>query len=99
MKSAANDQNSHTGIFNHTYEAFGESGPFLRPARTIGELPHDRRKEASKIAEVTLEMTIEYGVPIGQSNGMTKREMQADSRTWINLKGCDLPLSLLQSQG
>lgn len=80
------------------YEAFGQNGPYLRQARTIGELPHSLRKPAMEIARNHLGAQIKFGTEIGPANGMTRREIEADSRAWLQLKGCDLPLTLFLKQ-
>jgi hypothetical protein len=81
-----------------SYQAFGESGVYLRPARTICELPTaDTRMRAIKAASKKLGLKVNFGVPVWISNKFTPSERDKDGRDIILLKGCDLPLNLIWS--
>jgi hypothetical protein len=77
------------------YEAFGAHGAYMRPAQTIGELPHSLRLQATALAERKLGVLVAFGTRIGTHNTMTPKQIASDSRVWLNLRGCDLPLELL----
>lgn len=79
------------------YEAFGHHGPYIRAAQTLGELPFEKRKAALATAKARLGVEIQFGTTVGLANGLTPREIRQDARTWLALKGCDLPLSLFWS--
>jgi len=76
------------------YEAFGAHGSFMRPAQTIDELPQALKTSALEQAQRRLSVVIHYGTTIASSNNMRPSEVKADSRSWLNCKGCDLPLTL-----
>jgi hypothetical protein len=77
------------------YFAFGEQGSYVRKALNVGELPHALRKPALEQAADVLDIEyIQYGVPIYQTLGLTKSELDADKRQWLRFTGETLPLAL-----
>lgn len=84
---------------NQYYEAFGESGPFIRPARTVAELEHSDRLPALRKAAVNLRLDhIQFGVQIWKTLGMTRREARVDGRAWLMCSGANLPLALVNEK-
>ena len=87
------------------YEAFGENGPYLRPARRIGELPLEQRLEAcrkitpiiERITGLTAERPIWFGMWAYSVFGITRKQAKEHPHAELLMTpGCDLPLSLLE---
>lgn len=77
------------------YFAFGEQGSYVRKALNVGELPHGLRQPALELAADVLNIEhIQYGVPIYQTLGLTKSEIDKDKRQWLWFTGETLPLAL-----
>lgn len=87
-------------IYKATYEAFGDQGPYLRPARTVGELPYKLVKFALRQVARNIDAEhIYFGLPVYQSIGMTKAEAIADGRPELLFKAGDLPLEYVNISG
>lgn len=85
-------------VYSATYKAFGEQGEYSRPAKTVGELPHGDVKSALQQAATKLGVnSIQFGIPIWATLGMTKMDVVNDSRKWLMFTGSDLPLTLVNS--
>ncbi len=79
------------------YEAFGEQGATMRPARIVGELPHSERKSALQQAAQRLNIEkISFGVPIWKTLGLTRNAAKSDGRPWLVYTGDSLPLEYVQ---
>ena len=77
------------------YLAFGETGDFIREARTIGELPHELVAPVMLQAKAAMGLDcLSYGVQIWRSLGMRPSKVEADSRDYLKLRGEELPLAL-----
>ena len=88
------------------YEALDTSGaPYLRPARTVGELPSPlRRRNAldAMVASVNEKLglslqEISFGVPIHMQASLPKSVVEKHpERALLMCRGEDLPLSLIE---
>lgn len=84
--------------FKAKYVAIGEDGEYLRDAITIDELPtSEMRMTAIKFASKLLNLEIRYGIPIYETMGIHRNVAVKDSRSYLLLKGCDLPLKVLSN--
>jgi len=76
-------------------EALNKNGnPYMRQPNVVRELNHKDVKDVLiKIAKKFGVNKIEYGVPLYLTLGLTKK--QARKNYYYMLRGCDMPLSLL----
>lgn len=78
-------------------EALNNKGePYTRLASTVDDLPTPlmRTLAIQAIQRTTGIDKIHYGVPVYQTLGISKQQALRDKRTWLMLRGADLPLSL-----
>lgn len=81
----------------HSYKAFSESGEYSRQANIIDELPTPKlRLAAIAKAKQVLGMNVKYGEVIGLTNHLTRDQIRSDPSGLLALRGCDLPLSIMQ---
>jgi hypothetical protein len=84
------------------YEAYGEKGDIIRPAKIISELPHELRKEACNRATVGIsdhigiipDRPIYFGSPVYKAFKMDAPTAKRNPHAVLLLSlGCDVSLS------
>lgn len=77
------------------YVSIGVNGQVRRPAQCLGELPIHDLFLALDVASEKLGMRVEFGERLYRSLGISLAMAKSDSRTWLLLRGDEIPLSLI----